>query len=97
MWNESKVLGRISGPKRKEVIREWRIFAERGRGGQEFLFFPDILRMMKSSMIKRTCSLYGDRYAYGVLSVSLRDLNVNESVIYLKELGREYLEWIQLA
>ena len=68
MVYENRVLGRISGPKRDEVVREWRKLHNEGLN--DVYFLPSIVRVIKSRRLRLAGHVAHERR--GVYRVLLR-------------------------
>ena len=53
----NRLLSRIFGPKRDEVIREWRRLHNKEL--YALYYTPDIIRVIKKTEMGKTCSKYG--------------------------------------
>jgi hypothetical protein len=64
---ENRVLGRIFGPKRKEVIKDWRRL--HNEKINDLYYSPNIIRVkkIKKNVVVWSCSTYGreERYING--------------------------------
>jgi hypothetical protein len=105
MVYENRVLGRISGPKRDEVVREWRKLHNEGLN--DVYFLPSIVRVIKSRRLRLAGHVAHERR--GVYRVLLRKPEGKRPLgrprrrsegnikLDLQEVGCGTMGWIDLA